>query len=247
MNLESEKLKELLQGEPLTPGTLYVVATPIGNLADLSFRAINVLRRCDFVLAEDTRRTGLLLHLLGIKKPLISCHKFNEASRWNQILERLRNGQTAALVSDAGTPGISDPGSLTIQKAVELSIRIEPVPGPVAFVTALMGAGLPTDEIHFVGFLPKKEAQLRERVQQLLKLPGTLAVYESPYRLGRLIALIAQLAPERQLVIARELTKRFEEFVRGKAAELHQKLAGRVWKGEAVVLIGPEEDSSDKI
>jgi len=243
---ESTKLRELLQPPALTPGTLYVVATPIGNLRDLTFRALGVLQACDLVLAEDTRRTGLLLHLFGIRKPLLSCHKFNEARRLEPVLQELRAGRTVALVSDAGTPGISDPGQRIVQAAVANGIRVEPIPGASAAITALMASGLPTDEFHFVGFLPKKPHSLQERLQELLTLPGTLVFYESPYRIERLLKLIAELAPQRRLVVARELTKKFEQFLRGTAQEILQTQKGRKWKGEIVVLIGPVEQGREK-
>lgn len=239
MNDHFNKILELLKGQELHPATLYVVATPIGNLGDISLRALTVLQKCDLILAEDTRRTGLLLHLFGIKKKMLSCHKFNEWERWEPVLNILKNGGTVAVVTDSGTPGISDPGQYIIQKAITHGIRVEPVPGPVAFITALMGAGLPTDEIHFVGFLPKKSDQLQTKLTELLKLSATIAIYESPHRMPRLLETLSQLAPDRTIVIARELTKKFEQFIRGRAKELWEQLKDQSWKGELVVLIEP--------
>ena len=169
---------------PLVPGTLYLVATPIGNLEDITMRALRTLRECDTVAAEDTRRTGQLLHHFGISKPLLSCFQFNEARRSQEIVERLRQGQKIALVSDAGSPGISDPGERVVRAAIAAGLRVEPVPGPSALVAALTASGLPTAEFHFAGFLPHKAGQRRKRLEQLAGLPGTLALYESPYRVA---------------------------------------------------------------
>ncbi|MGO9202463.1 MAG: 16S rRNA (cytidine(1402)-2'-O)-methyltransferase [Limisphaerales bacterium] len=224
---------------PLVPGTLYLVATPIGNLEDITMRALRTLRECDTVAAEDTRRTGQLLHHFGISKPLLSCFQFNEARRSQEIVERLRQGQKIALVSDAGSPGISDPGERVVRAAIAAGLRVEPVPGPSALVAALTASGLPTAEFHFAGFLPHKAGQRRKRLEQLAGLPGTLALYESPYRVQRLLGEMQEVFPERQVVLAREVTKKFEEYLRGRPAELMQALAGRSLKGEFVALVGP--------
>jgi len=224
---------------PLVPGTLYLVATPIGNLEDITMRALRTLRECDTVAAEDTRRTGQLLHHFGISKPLLSCFQFNEARRSQEIVERLRQGQKIALVSDAGSPGISDPGERVVRAAIAAGLRVEPVPGPSALVAALTASGLPTAEFHFAGFLPHKAGQRRKRLEQLAGIPGTLALYESPYRVQRLLGEMQEVFPERQVVLAREVTKKFEEYLRGRPAELMQALAGRSLKGEFVALVGP--------
>ncbi|MCX8090391.1 MAG: 16S rRNA (cytidine(1402)-2'-O)-methyltransferase [Verrucomicrobiae bacterium] len=223
----------------LQPGTLYLVATPIGNLEDISLRALRVLRECDVIAAEDTRRTGQLLKHFGISKPLLSCFKFNEARRGQEIVERLRRGETVALVTDAGSPGISDPGQRIVRAVIAAGHRVEPVPGPCALVAALTASGLPTDEFHFVGFLPHKSGQRRARLESLSRLPGTLVLYESPYRLERLLAELSEIVPDRETVVARELTKKFEEFLRGSPAELLQLARQRRLKGECVVLVGP--------
>ncbi|MBU6399395.1 MAG: 16S rRNA (cytidine(1402)-2'-O)-methyltransferase [Verrucomicrobia bacterium] len=222
----------------LIPGTLYLVATPIGNLEDITLRALRTLKECDVVAAEDTRRTGRLLSHFGIRKPLVSCFQFNEARRSEEILERLRGGQTVALVTDAGSPGISDPGERVVRAAVVAGLRVEPVPGACALVAALTASGLPTDEFHFVGFLPHKSGQRRQRLAVLASVRGTLVLYESPHRMERLLRELAELLPEREVVLGRELTKRFEEFVRGAPADLLQRLQARSWRGEFVVLIG---------
>jgi len=215
------------------------VATPIGNLEDITARALRTLRGCDVIAAEDTRHTGRLLKLFGIERPLISAYRFNEARRSGEILERLARGERVALVTDAGSPGISDPGERVVREARKAGFRVEPIPGPCALITALTASGLPTDEFHFAGFLPHKSGQRRRRLGALLGLPGTLVLYESPHRLERLLEELVESAPERELVIARELTKKFEEFLRGSAAESLARVRQRPLKGELVVLIGP--------
>jgi len=226
---------------PLRPATLYLVATPIGNLEDITLRALRTLRECDVVAAEDTRRTGLLLKHFGISKPLLSYFQFNEAKRSEEILERLGRGEKVALATDAGTPGISDPGERVVKAAVAAGFRVESVPGPCALVTALTASGLPTDEFHFIGFLPHKSGQRRRKLEKLKTVPGTLALYESPYRIEKLMQELTEVMPERRLVLARELTKKFEEFLRGKPAELLEVARNRRLKGEFVVLVEPAE------
>ena len=220
-------------------GTLYLVATPIGNLEDMTLRAIRILRECDLVAAEDTRRTGLLLRHFEISRPLVSCHQFNEARRSEEILERLRRGERVALVSDAGTPGISDPGERLVRAAVEAGLRVEPVPGPSAVIAALAASGLPTSEFHFIGFLPHKSGQRRRRLESLRQVPGTIVLYESPYRVDKLLAELEEIFADRTVVLARELTKKFEEFLRGRPADLRAIAKTRPLKGEFVFLIGP--------
>jgi 16S rRNA (cytidine1402-2'-O)-methyltransferase len=227
---------------PLAPGTLYLVATPIGNLEDITLRALRTLKECDVVAAEDTRRTGLLLQHFDIRKPLISYFRFNEARRSEEIVERLGRGERIALVTDAGSPGISDPGQRVVSAVLRAGLRIEAVPGACALVAALTASGLETDEFHFAGFLPHKSGQRRRRLEQLRAIAGTLVLYESPYRVEKLLAELADLMPTRQVTLARELTKKFEEFRRGTPGELLSTTKGRVWKGELTVLIGGEGD-----
>jgi 16S rRNA (cytidine1402-2'-O)-methyltransferase len=222
---------------PLTPSTLYLVATPIGNLEDITLRALRTLKECDLVAAEDTRRTGQLLKHFGISKPLASYFKWNEARRSEEILERLKRGEKIALVTDAGSPGISDPGERVIKAAIEHGFRVEPVPGPSALVAALTASGLPTDEFHFIGFLPHKPGQRRKQLERLKQFEGTLVLYESPYRIARLLGELKQVFGKRKLVLARELTKKFEEFLRGTADELLERITSRGAKGEFVVLV----------
>ncbi len=224
---------------PLTASTLYLVATPIGNLEDITLRALRVLRECDVVAAEDTRHTGRLLKHFEINKPLLSYFQFNEARRSEEIIQRLQRGGKVALVTDAGSPGISDPGERVVKAAIAAGFRVEPVPGSCALVAALTASGLPTDEFHFVGFLPHKSGQRRSRLESLTAIPGTLVFYESPYRIGKLLVELVEVFPERDVVLARELTKKFEEFLRGRPAELLALLQKRSLKGEFVVLVGP--------
>jgi 16S rRNA (cytidine1402-2'-O)-methyltransferase len=224
---------------PLMAGTLYLVATPIGNLEDLTLRALRTLKECDVVAAEDTRRTGQLLKHFGISKPLLSYFQFNEARRSEEIIERLGRGEKVALVTDAGSPGISDPGERVVKAAISAGLRVEPVPGPCALVAALTASGLPTDEFHFIGFLPHKSGQRRKQLEALKNFAGTLVLYESPYRVEKLLGELAGVFPDREVVLARELTKKFEEFLRGKPAELLEVLKHRSLKGEFVVLLGP--------
>ena len=222
---------------PLTAATLYLVATPIGNLEDLTLRALRTLRECDVIAAEDTRRTGQLLNYFGISKPLLSYFRFNEAKRSEELLERLGRGEKIALVTDAGTPGISDPGERVVQAAVAAGFRVESVPGPCALIAALTASGLPAGEFHFIGFLPIKSGQRRKKLEALRAVPGTLCFYESPYRIEKLICELKDLYPTSRVVLARELTKKFEEYLRGTAAELLAVLEKRTLKGEFVVLV----------
>ena len=223
---------------PLGPGTLYLVATPIGNMEDITLRAIRTLRDCDLVAAEDTRHTGMLLKRLGLAKRQMSAHKFNEAKRSGEIVELLQGGGTVAMVSDAGSPGISDPGQRLVAAVIVAGCRVETVPGACALVVALTASGLATDEFHFVGFLPVKSGQRARRLTTLLELPGTLALYESPYRVVKLLRELAKVAPGRPVVLARELTKKFEQIQRGLPVELLAEYTERKPKGEFVVLVG---------
>jgi 16S rRNA (cytidine1402-2'-O)-methyltransferase len=226
---------------PLTPATLYLVATPIGNLEDITLRALRVLRECDVVAAEDTRRSGQLLKHFGISKPLLSYFQFNEARRSEEIIERLRRGEKIALVTDAGSPGISDPGERVVQAAIAAGFRVESVPGASALVAALTASGLPTDEFHFVGFLPHKSGQRKNKLASLKTIVGTLIFYESPYRVEKLLGELNEIFPDRDVVLARELTKKFEEFLRGKPAQLLELAQKRSLKGEFVVLVSNHE------
>jgi 16S rRNA (cytidine1402-2'-O)-methyltransferase len=227
---------------PLTPATLYLVATPIGNLEDITLRALRVLKECDVVAAEDTRRSGQLLRHFGISKPLLSYFQFNEARRSEEIIERLRRGEKIALVTDAGSPGISDPGERVVKAAIAAGFRVEAVPGACALVAGLTASGLPTEEFHFIGFLPHKSGQRRNKLESLKAFEGTLVLYESPYRIEKVLTELNEVFPEREVVMARELTKKFEEFLRGKPAELLERTKQRSLKGEFVVMIAPQSE-----
>jgi 16S rRNA (cytidine1402-2'-O)-methyltransferase len=222
---------------PLQPGTLYLVATPIGNLEDITLRALRTLRECSIVAAEDTRRARQLMRAHDIDQPTLSCHKFNEAKRSGELLERLERGETIAMVSDAGTPGISDPGERIVRAVLAAGYRVEPVPGPCALAAALPASGLETAEFHFVGFLPHKSGARLRQLEALAEVPGTLCFYESPHRVVKFLGELDGLWPEAQVVLARELTKKFEEFLRGTPAELLAHYAERKPKGEFVALV----------
>jgi 16S rRNA (cytidine1402-2'-O)-methyltransferase len=222
---------------PLTASTLYLVATPIGNLEDITLRALRVLRECDVVAAEDTRHSGQLLKHFGISKPLLSYFQFNEAKRSEEIIERLRHGEKVALVTDAGSPGISDPGERVVKAAIAAGFRVESVPGACALIAGLTASGLPTDEFYFVGFLPHKSGQRKNKLKSLKTTNSTLVFYESPYRIEKLLGELNEIFPEREVVLARELTKKFEEFLRGKPMELLATKQKRSLKGEFVVLV----------
>jgi 16S rRNA (cytidine1402-2'-O)-methyltransferase len=230
---------------PLTSATLYLVATPIGNLEDITLRALRVLKECDVVAAEDTRRTGQLLKHFGLSKPLLSYFQFNEARRSEEIIERLRRGEKIALVTDAGSPGISDPGERVVKAAIAAGFRVEAVPGACALVAGLTASGLPTDEFHFIGFLPHKSGQRRNKLESLKAFDGTLVLYESPYRIEKVLNELNEVFPDRQVVLARELTKKFEEFLRGTPAELLERTKQRSLKGEFVVVIAPSASRID--
>jgi 16S rRNA (cytidine1402-2'-O)-methyltransferase len=223
----------------LTPSTLYLVATPIGNLEDITLRALRTLKECDVVAAEDTRRTGQLLKHFDISKPLLSYFQFNEARRSEQIIERLARGEKVALVTDAGSPGISDPGERVVRAAIAAGFRVESVPGPSALIAALTASGLPAEEFHFIGFLAHKSGQRRRKLEALKSFEGTLVLYESPYRIDKLLIELNDIYPDRQVVLARELTKKFEEFLRGTPGQLLEVVKKRSLKGEFVVMVSP--------
>ncbi len=208
-------------------------------MEDLTFRAVRVLAGVDWIAAEDTRHTGMLLSRIGVKKPLFSSHQFNESGRSRQLIEFLRAGQNGALVTDAGTPGISDPGQRLVREAVAAGIPIMTLPGACAIPTALSGSALPAagSDFYFAGFLPMKSGQRLKRLQSLASVQTILVFYESPHKMPRFLDEAASVFPECAMVICRELTKKFEEYIRGSASELRDRFSGRKWKGELVVLI----------
>jgi 16S rRNA (cytidine1402-2'-O)-methyltransferase len=221
------------------PGTLYLVATPIGNLEDITLRALRILREAGVVACEDTRQTRKLLDHYGIHKPTVSYREHNEAVRAPELIETLASGVSVALVSDAGTPLVSDPGYRLVTHAIAKGIRVESLPGPSAALAALAASGLPTDEFHFGGFLPPRSAQRRKTLQRLKDEPATLIFYEAPHRLLDTLADIEEVLGPRPVVVARELTKLHEEFLRGTAAELRR--AHITLKGEFTLLIAKAE------
>ncbi|MBD2598437.1 16S rRNA (cytidine(1402)-2'-O)-methyltransferase [Nostoc spongiaeforme FACHB-130] len=220
------------------PRTLYVVGTPIGNLEDITFRAVRILQMVDLIAAEDTRHTGKLLQHFQVKTPQISYHEHNRNSRIPEILEHLNHGKAIALVSDAGMPGISDPGYELIKACIDAGIKVVPIPGASAAITALSAAGLPTDKFAFEGFLPPKAQQRREYLETLQTESRTLIFYESPHRLtDTLQDLAVAFGDERQIVLARELTKLYEEFWRGTIADAIAHYQQREPQGEYTLLV----------
>lgn len=220
---------------------LYLVATPIGNLADITFRAIEILKSCDYILCEDTRHSRTLLSHYGIEKSLKSFHKFSETSQEAGLISDLKQGLHLALITDAGTPGISDPGTRLVQACVEEKIPVVAIPGACAAITALSCSGMTTERFQFVGFLPRKEGALRTSLLDILSYPGTTVTYESPNRIENVLKCLDSLATDRKLTIARELTKKFEELIRGTASEILHQWHDRSIKGEIVLLISGQE------
>ena len=216
---------------------LYVVPTPIGNLEDITLRAINVLKSVDFILAEDTRTTSHLLRHLGIEKPMHSHHKFNEHATVGRVAESIAAGRDVALVSDAGTPGISDPGFLLVRKCVEEGIEVVTLPGATALIPAVVQSGFPCDRYCFEGFLPQKKGRMK-RLAELATEPRTLVLYESPYRVVKCLEQLAEtFGEERRVAVVREITKKFEETVRGTVAEAIAHFKAHEPKGEFVIVV----------
>lgn len=220
-----------------TAGTLYIVSTPIGNLEDITTRAVRVLKEVGIIAAEDTRHTKQLCTHFGIATPLTSYHDFNKEEKTAVLLERLRSGTDVALVSDAGTPVISDPGYFLIAQSIESGIRVVPVPGPSAALAALAASGLPTDAFRFEGFLPRKDGPRSKRIERLRDDPASLILFENPHRIGKLLASLRAKLGNRRAVLARELTKRFEEFHRGTLDELLVEVHRRPPKGEITLVV----------
>ena len=216
---------------------LYLVPTPIGNLGDITFRAIEVLKGVDLVLAEDTRKSGILLKHFQISKPVHSHHKFNEHRSIESLLQRLEGGTSIALISDAGTPGISDPGFLLVRACIEQGIAVETLPGPTAFVPALVNSGLPCEKFVFEGFLPQKKGR-QKRLKELAGEKRTIVLYESPYRLVKTLNQLAEyFGPDRKGSVSRELSKVHEETLRGSLKELAEHFGKGTVKGEIVIVL----------
>jgi 16S rRNA (cytidine1402-2'-O)-methyltransferase len=216
---------------------LYVVATPIGNLNDITLRALEALKSADVIAAEDTRHSGNLLRHFEIRKPLVSYHEHNEAMRAEQLAERLASGENVALITDAGMPGLSDPGARLIRKCIERELPYTIVPGVSAILTALVGSGISMERFCFAGFLPVKSGQRERELRAAAERGETSVFFESPYRILKTLAACAEIMPDRQLCVARELTKRFEEFRRGTAFELLTHYEAHPAKGEITLVI----------
>jgi 16S rRNA (cytidine1402-2'-O)-methyltransferase len=229
-------------------GVLYIVATPIGNLDDISLRAIAILKAVELIAAEDTRHSKRLLQHLGIDTPMISCHQHNEAARSEEILAKLVAGSDIALISDAGTPLISDPGYKLVAVVQQAGIRVSPIPGANSVIAALSSAGLPTDNFHFCGFLSSKSRQRGAQLEALLDLHGTLVFFESSHRIEALLEQLTRVFPYHPCVVAKELTKLHEQFLRGSAAQLLARLRDdpALTKGEFVVLIDNAANPADE-
>lgn len=221
--------------------TLYIVPTPVGNMEDITLRALRILKEADVVLAEDTRTSGVLLKHFDIHQQLLSHHKFNEHGTSEAIVRRLLAGQTVALISDAGTPGISDPGFFLVREAVKAGVEVQCLPGATAFVPALVASGLPCDRFVFEGFLPQKKGRM-SRLQALREEQRTIVFYESPYRILKLLQQLTEVfGPERQVSVSREISKVHEECVRGTLAEVTQHFTETPPRGEFVVVLSGEK------
>lgn len=225
----------------MTTGTLYIIATPIGNLEDMTYRAVRILGEVDLIAAEDTRHSLKLLNHFGISRPLTSYFDHNQQIKGERILNALRQGKSVALISDAGTPCVSDPGFQLVHDAVAENIPVVPVPGACAAIAALAASGLPTDSFTFAGFPPSRQGKRRTFLAGMNVLPGTLVLYEAPHRLLDTLNDIREVLGERQVIVARELTKMFEEFIRGTASEVLAAVSRGIVRGEVVVLIAPGE------
>lgn len=220
------------------PGTLFLVATPIGNLEDISARALRVLREADLVAAEDTRHTRRLLQHFGIPATVVSLHEHNERARAASLVERIQAGETVALVTDAGSPGIADPGFPVVKAAVAAGVRVESIPGPSAVVVALQVSGLPTDAFLFAGFLPPRGAARRRRLEELSAHRETVVVFESPHRIESCLEDLETVWGDRPIALARELTKLHEQVLRGSAREVRAALRAEWKRGEMVLVLG---------
>jgi 16S rRNA (cytidine1402-2'-O)-methyltransferase len=226
-------------------GTLYLVATPIGNLQDMTFRAVEVLKSVDVIACEDTRHTRKLLNAFEISTKLVSYHEHNEGERADELGRMLSDGKSVAVVSDAGTPGINDPGFRLVQKAIELGADVVPIPGAVAFVNAVIASGLPTDSIYFGGFLPSKTGERKNRLRDVAGIPATLVFYETPHRIAAALRDARDVLGDRNAAVARELTKLHEEIHRGNLSEIETAIADA--RGEMVLIIDRERDEASSV
>jgi 16S rRNA (cytidine1402-2'-O)-methyltransferase len=228
--------------ESIEPGAIYLVSTPIGNLADITYRAVHILKSVDIIAAEDTRVTSVLLNHYGIQKRSISFHSYNQRTQTQNLVKKVKDGYSLALVSDAGTPGISDPAYYLVNAALNADIRLIPIPGASAFLAALVVSGLPCNKFIFEGFLPLKKGR-KKRIKVLGSEGRTIIFYESPHRIHRTVSEIHEGWGDRHCVMGRELTKKFEEFYRGKLSDLKAKLEEKQVKGEIVLIVaGNDKD-----
>lgn len=223
-------------------GKVYLVPTPIGNLSDITARAVEVLKEVDVIACEDTRHSGGLLAKLGIKKRLLSYHDFNETARARQLLDIINEGKSVAVVTDAGSPGISDPAYRVVRIAIENDIEIIPLPGPSALIPALTASGLPTDRFFFEGFLPHKGGARANRLSELKDLEHTLVFYESPHRIGKTLQAILEVLGDRDICLAREISKKFEQFLRGPVSEILAIIEKKPPKGEIVLVVAGRKE-----
>jgi 16S rRNA (cytidine1402-2'-O)-methyltransferase len=243
---EKEKDLDAAHPSPLSPyGTLFIVATPIGNLEDITFRAVRILKEVELIAAEDTRHSRKLLSHFGIARPLTSYFDHNKNFKGSYILEKLREGHSVALITDAGTPCISDPGYQLVRDAGTAGIQVVPIPGPSAVIAALSAAGLPTDRFAYEGFLPNRQGKRREKLMSVKGEERVLVFYEAPTRLAAALSDLLEVMGDREVVIARELTKIYEEFIRGHVTDLIERLKGRQIKGEVVLLVAPAPSTDE--
>jgi len=225
---------------------LFVVATPIGNLEDITYRAVRILAEVDLIAAEDTRKTRILLNKYSISTPMISYHKFNINQRTKELMNLLREGKNIALVSDAGTPGVSDPGYEIIRESVNQNISVEVIPGACAAISGLVSSGLPTDKFVFVGFLPKKPGKKKKALGNLKIEQGTIIIYESPYRVKKTLQDIFDIMGNRKIAVCREMTKKFDDITRGDVEEVIEKIKDRNLKGEVVVVVNGSNQAAQR-
>jgi 16S rRNA (cytidine1402-2'-O)-methyltransferase len=228
------------------PGTLYLVATPIGNLKDLSFRAVEVLQSVDLIACEDTRHTRKLLSAYDISTQLVSYHEHNETERADELSKLLLDGKSIAIVSDAGTPGINDPGYRLVRKCVEQDINVVPIPGAVAFVNGVIASGLPTDSLFFGGFLPSKTGDRKKRLRELADVPATLVFYETPHRIAAALRDALEVLGNRNAALAREITKLHEQFIRGSLTNIIDRIDAESPRGEFVLVIARADERLQK-
>jgi 16S rRNA (cytidine1402-2'-O)-methyltransferase len=231
--------------EILLPG-LYIVSTPIGNLKDITLRALDTLKNVDLIACEDTRHTGLLLNHYNIKNKLISFHEYNKRVQTTEIINMLKQGNSVALVSDAGTPGISDPGYYLIREAIKENLAVIPIPGPSALLAALVISGLPSDRFAFEGFLQKREGRKHKKLENLKTEPRTMIFYDSPFRILKSLKDMLEIMGDRNIVLVRELTKKFETVMRGKTSEIIKELENKKPKGEFVLMVEGYEPNNEE-